>query len=348
MSGALNERQEAILGEVVRAYLETGAPVPSKRLARQGRLGLSPASIRNVMADLERLGMLASPHTSAGRVPTDSGLRYFVDTLMTVDPRLQARLEQEVARHLAVAGEAGASEEEVLRRATDELAELSRYAGMVWVRERGFSRIERLELVPVSSEKVLAVVVTDLGDVQNRLLERPNGLDDAQLARVGRRLNALLQGCALHEVRDRLRDEMEADRRHILRLIEGLKDWTRNPTDRQADLFVRGQPHLLETPELAVIDTVRSMLAAFEEKEQLLHLVEQVENDERGVKVFIGSEHALVNLEQVSVVLSRYEGGQRIVGTLGVIGPRSMPYDRVLPIVDCTARWVSRMLGGIN
>ncbi len=343
MSCALNERQEAILGEVVRAYLETGAPVPSKRLARQGRLGLSPASIRNVMADLERLGMLASPHTSAGRIPTDSGLRYFVDTLMTVDPRLQARLEEEVARHLS-----GASEEEVLRRATDELAELSRYAGMVWVRERGFSRIDRLELVPVSSEKVLAVVVTDLGDVQNRLLERPKGLDDAQLARVGRRLNELLQGCALHEVRDRLRDEMEEDRRHIIRLIEGLKDWTRNPTDRQADLFVRGQPHLLEAPELAVIDTVRSMLAAFEEKEQLLQLVEQVENDERGVKVFIGSEHALVNLEQVSVVLSRYEGGQRIVGTLGVIGPRSMPYDRVLPIVDCTARWVSRMLGGMN
>lgn len=340
----MKEREEHILGLIVRSYLETGQPVGSRALAEQGELGLSPASIRNVMAELERQGMLYSPHTSAGRVPTDSGLRYFVDALMTVDPDLPEQLERAVARDLAEVSDQLA----LLQRATDELASLTHFAGMVWVRERRPSSIRRIELVPVSTERVLAVIVSDQDVVQNRLLLRPSGIGDDQLHRLSLKLTELLGRCNLEDAIHRLRREMEHERLQVRRLLEDLNRWANAPTESQSDLFVSGQRQLLEVPELAVIDTVRSLMATIEEKEQLLQLVEQVERDATGVKVFIGSEHALVNMEQVSVVMSRYQGPGHMVGTLGVIGPRRMHYERVVPIVDCTAKWVSRMLGSAS
>ena len=340
----MKERHGQILGEIVRAYLDTGRPVGSRSIAEHGAVDLSPASIRNVMSELEKQGLLCSPHTSAGRVPTDAGLRYFVDVLMAVDPNMQQSLEQKVSSHLSDVQEQKA----LLRRATDELASLTRFAGMVWVHERSFNGIQRLELVPVSSERLLAVIVTDSGEVQNRLIGRPPRLSDQELHQIAARLSTLLCDCSLEEVRRRLQREMETDRRHIRRLIGELKSWADAPTQGQTEMLVRGQRQLLEMPEFGVIDTVRSLMMAIEEKEHLLHLVKQVENDHCGVRAFIGSEHALVNMEQVSVVLSRYEGPSNIVGTLGVIGPRRMHYERVMPIVDCTAKWVSKMLGGLN
>ena len=338
----MKERHEHILAEVVRAYLGSGQPVGSRTISEQGDLGLSPASIRNVMAELERQGLLAAPHTSAGRVPTDIGLRYFVDSLMAVNPDVNQQLEASVAGHLGGAAERNL----LLKRATDELANLTHFAGMVWVREQGIQRVNRIELVPVSSEKVLAVIVTDSGEVQNRLIGRPHGISESQLHAISLRLNELLSGCDLEEVRLRLQREMESDRLRVRHLLGDLKAWADAPTEGQAEMFVSGQRQLLEMPEFAVVDTIRSLMAAIEDRQQLLHLVEQVESEESGVKVFIGSEHALVNMEQVSVVLSRYEGPANIVGTLGVIGPRRMHYERVMPIVDCTAKWVSRMLAG--
>ncbi|OIO73942.1 MAG: heat-inducible transcription repressor HrcA [Zetaproteobacteria bacterium CG1_02_53_45] len=338
----MKDRHEHILAEVVRAYLNTGLPVGSRMLADQGELGLSSASIRNVMAELERKGMLASPHTSAGRIPTDHGLRYFVDTLMAVDTNMLVHLAPAAGDHFTNASERN----RMLKRATDELASLTHFAGMVWVREQGFNCIDRIELVPVSSEKVLVVIVTDSGEVQNRLIARPEKCSDVQLYQISQRLNELLSGCNLEQARLRLQHEMDSDRLKIRHLLEDLKRWADAPTEGQTEMFVSGQRQLLEMPEFAVVDTIRSLMTAIEEKEQLLHLVEQVEAEESGVKVFIGSEHALVNMEQVSVVLSRYQGPSNIVGTLGVIGPRRMHYERVMPIVDCTARWVSSMLSG--
>ncbi len=340
----MKERHEHILGEVVRAYLDTGQPVGSRTVAKQSGLDLSPASIRNVMADLEKCGLLCSPHISAGRVPTDTGLRYFVDTLMVMDPDIQQAMEQVVSGHLNHAE----GQQRLLRRATDELANLTHFAGLVWVHEPSVRQILKLELVPVSSERLLAVIITDSGEVQNRLIHRPAKISEDELQRISARLNDLLHDCDLNEAHRRLRYEMESDRIHIGRLLEDLKRWTESPTKGQADMFVSGQRQLLETPEFGVIDTVRSLLAAFEEKEHLLHLVEQVEREERGVRVFIGSEHALVDMEQVSMVFSRYEGPMNAVGTLGVIGPKRMHYERIVPIVDCTAKWVSRMLGDMN
>ncbi|MDQ6971529.1 MAG: heat-inducible transcriptional repressor HrcA [Mariprofundaceae bacterium] len=338
----LNERHGLILGEVVRAYLGHGQPVGSRTVAEQGGLALSPASIRNVMAELEQQGLLSSPHTSAGRVPTDHGLRYFVDSLMMTDSNIERDMEAVLSGHLNVED----SQPDLLRRATDELASLSSYAGLVWVHEIGVQRMRRIELMGMSSEKVLAVIVTSGDEVQNRLIHRPDGLDDRALPEISRKLNELLVDCDLGEVCRRLQREMEQDRLHVRRLIEGLKRWAEAPTQGQDDMFVSGQRQLLEMPEFGVIDTVKSLLKAFDEKEQLLHLMEQVEKDEQGVRVFIGGEHAMADMEQVSMVMARYKGPKNTVGTLGVIGPKRMRYDRVLPIVDCTARLVSRILGG--
>lgn len=338
----MKERYDIILSEVVRGYLNSGQPVGSRTLAEQGELGLSPASIRNVMSDLERMGMLYSPHTSAGRVPTDSGLRYFIDSLMVIDDNLRDHFEQAVAKDLMPANDI----DRVLHKTSDELANLTHFTGLVSVHEPGFARIQKIELVPVSTDQVLAVIISDQNEVQNRLLPRQSDISDAKLAEVTCRLNEMLHDCDLAQVRARLRREMETDRLRIRKLLDGLMRWAETPESSQTELFVSGQRHLLEVPELSVIETVRSLLTTFEEKEVLIRLIQEVEHSQSGVKVFIGSEHALVDMEEISVVLASYQGPGQVMGTLGVIGPKRMHYERVMPIVDCTARWVSHMFGG--
>ncbi len=340
---ALNEREQRILGAVVSHYLQTGRPVASKVLADMGVLGLGAATIRNVMAALERCGYLCAPHTSAGRVPTDAGLRYFVDTLLVVDTDMRETIERSLSAHAQEVERSA-----ILRRASSELANRTHLAGLAWIREPAPRGIERLELVPVSATHVLAVIVIEQGLVKNKLLRRPAGLGEKQLHRMALRLNELLRDCSLEEVRLRLQAEMRSDRLRMRHLLEDLKHWAESPNQDQPDLFVSGQRHLLDLPELAVVDTIRSLMAAFEDKERLLHLVRQVEEEATGVKVFIGSEHALADMDQVAVVLSRYQGSSDVVGTLGVIGPKRMQYERVMPIVDGTARWVSKMLGGMK
>lgn len=338
----MKERHELILGEVVKAYLDTGVAVGSRALSEHNDIALSPASIRNAMADLERMGLLCSPHTSAGRLPTDVGLRYFVDSLMVVDNDLEKRLAASAGSGLYP----GSDVKQVLQQATSELASLTHFAGLVSVHEPDFKRIKKIELVPISSEQVLAVIVSNEGEVQNRLVRRFDGMSDSKLHEISQQLSEMLTQCDLQQARDRLTKEIDQDRLKIRQLLEELKQWTENPIEGKTNLILSGQSQLLTMPEFGVIETVRSLFTAFEEKEELLKLVEQVERSERGVKVFIGHEHALVDMEEVSVVLSRYEGEGKMLGTLGVIGPKRMHYDRVLPLVDCTARWVSRMLGG--
>ena len=338
----MKERYDIILGEVVKAYLDTGKPVGSGTISRQGKLSLSSASIRNVMADLERMGLLHAPHTSAGRVPTDRGLRYFVDTLMVVDEHIRQQAEQIMARHL----DKGLGVNALLKQASDELASLTNFAGLVSVSEHRLSGIRRVELIPVSPEQVLAVIVSELGEVQNRLIHRMPEMADERLPELSWRLTELLNGCDVPTARQRLYEAMESDRLRIRGLLEGLMQWVGAPAGEKTDIFVSGQRRLLEVPELSVIETVRSLVTAFDEKETLIWLVDQVERASRGVKVFIGSEHALVNMDQVSVVLARFQGPGQAVGALGVIGPKRMHYERVLPLVDGTAKWVGRILGG--
>lgn len=337
----LNERHRHILNELTKAYLNTGQPVGSNLLATTSDIGLSPASIRNVMCELEHMGYLYSPHTSAGRAPTDKGLRYFVDALMVVDEDMRQRVECVVEKHLWQAADCA----ELFLNASRELAQLTQFAGLVSVRGGHIGRIHRIEFVPVSSEQILAVLITDVGDVKNRLVPRQAQLSDGKLAEISHRLSALLADCDLRQARLRLVHEMQVDRLRIKDIIRDLVSWTELKQEGEAELFISGQRQLLEVPELSVIDTLRSLLSAFEEKETLLQLIHQVELASSGVTVLIGSEHALVNMEEVSVVLARFHG-RAAGGTLGVIGPKRMHYERVFPIVASTARGLSRRLGG--
>lgn len=336
----MKPRHDQILGEVVRAYLETGAPIGSRCLS--STIGISPATIRNAMAELEGMGLLCSPHTSAGRQPTDLGLRYFVDGITTVAQDVRERMETAIASHLPKP----MNDREVLKQASEELASLTRFAGLVAVREREFDRIARVELVPISSEQILIVLVSAKDEVQNHLVRRPVGLTDSKLHRTAQQISEMLNNRSLTQAQLQLRQQMFQDRQQISQLLEDLKQQIQNPNKGETELVVSGQSHLFECPEFTVIDTVRSLFSAFEEKEDLLSLLDQVERAESGVKIFIGSEHALVHMEEVSMVLSRYEGANQTIGTLGVIGPRCMNYQQVLLSVDCTARWVSKMLGG--
>ncbi|MDX8377918.1 MAG: heat-inducible transcriptional repressor HrcA [Mariprofundales bacterium] len=337
------KRYEQILGEVVKSYMQTGMPVGSRTLSSQPEISLSSASIRNAMAILERMGLLYSPHTSAGRIPTDLGLRYFIDSLMVIDSAMHMRTEISCRQHVHNDGDLDA----MMQQLSHELSDMTQFTGIVSMHEHGFSRIRQVHLLPLSSQQILAVIESDEGVVQNRLLPREKGMNDKKLNSIARTINELLADCTLSEAGKRLQYEMRQTRLQIGSLLESLAIWANQPMEEEV-LFVSGQSRLLDIPEINVMDTVRSLMRTFEEKKNLLSVIHQVEDNDNGVKVFIGSEHSLADMQQISMVLSRFECNGRVLGTLGVIGPRSMDYERVLPVVDCTARWISKMVDGVN
>jgi heat-inducible transcriptional repressor len=338
----LTNRHQTILAEIVREYLATGQPVGSKKLAENCDIGLKSASIRKVMCDLERMDLLHAPHTSAGREPTDQGLRYFIDSLMEVDTGISKQVNATLAAHL----DRGMDIDGVLQQASDELAQLTHFAGLVSVRDRSTDRIQHVEMVPVGKDRILAVIVAESGSVRQCMLARPLNLSDNSLSEVSRRLSELLADCDLIQARERLQYEMQTDRLRIRGMIGELARWASTAACQEQDLFISGQGQLLDIPELGVAETLRSLLAAFEEKKALLGLIEQVEHSDSETRVFIGAEHALMHMEDVSMVLARYRGPGNLVGTLGVIGPKRMPYQMVLPVVVSTAKRVSFILGG--
>jgi len=338
----LTDRQQTILADVVREYLATGQPVSSKKLAELCDLGLKSASIRKAMCDLERMGLLHAPHTSAGRIPTDCGLRYFVDSLMEEDSSICNKGNSMLEAHL----DESMNVDRILQQASDELAQLTHFAGLASVSDRAADCIQHVELVPISSERILALIVTESGCVRQCMLTRPLNLSHSGLSGLSQRLSELLVNCDLTEAIERLQHEMQADRLRIRSLVVELARWAATTANHEQNLFISGQGQLLDIPEFGVVDTLRSLLAAFEEKQALLQLIEQVECSDCESSVFIGAEHSLLHMENVSMVLARYKGAGSMVGTLGVIGPKRMPYQMVLPVVVSTARRVSFLLGG--
>jgi len=337
----VKERHEVILGQVIQAYLETGKAIGSKSIAAESGLKLSSASIRNAMSDLECMGLLCSPHTSAGRIPTDHGLRYFVDSLMELDQNIEDQIQQSMFERDMDSGVM----QQTLQRVSAELANITHFTGMVSLHEEVYQDIQRVDLLPVSSTTLLAVLITASGDIQNRLLPIEHQMTLEDLQRLSLQLTQRLAHSTLSEVRQQLQDELESEHQNIREVLQGLLDSMDQPRAK-TDVMFSGQRHLLDIPELSVMDTVRSMFKTFEDKDTLVNIIEQVEQDHSGVRVFIGSEHALLDMEEISMVLSPYEHKGKIIGTLGVIGPKRMAYDKVVPIVNCTANWVGRILGG--
>ena len=340
----LNDRAREVFRQIVDAYLTNGAPVGSRTLSKLGALGLSPASIRNTMQDLEELGLLAAPHTSAGRLPTQAGLRMFVDGMMQAsEPSDEERAAIEAGLDKNMAGSVAI--EDALARTTAVLSGLSQCAGLVLVNKTEII-IRQISFVAMSASRALAVLVGADGSVENRLVELPEGLPASALEAAANYINARLGGLTLAAATGRLRQEVAADRAMLDAITEaavttGLAAWSSDGAARPV-LIVRGQANLVESS--VDLDRVRMLLGDLEDKEELVRLLELARGAE-ATKIFIGAESQLFSLSGSSLIAAPYRGsGGRIVGVVGVIGPTRLNYARVIPMVDYTARTLSRLV----
>jgi heat-inducible transcriptional repressor len=339
----LSDRAREVFRVVVESYLEAGLPVGSRTVSKLPGMNLSPASIRNVMQDLEELGLLQHPHTSAGRVPTETGLRLFVDGMMqAAEPSLEERAAIEARLERG-----GGPIEEALSAATAALSGLSACAGIVLVPKRE-PVLKQLGFVQLSPTQALAVMVGAEGTVENRVIDLPPGLTASALTEVGNYVSSRLSGLTLQEARGRLAEEIGAGKAALdaaaQAVIErGLAVWSEDGARRPV-LIVRGQANLLEPGAADDLDRVRRLLDELEGKEEIVRLLDSARAGQ-GMKIFIGSENKLFALSGSSVIAAPYRGRDgKVVGVVGVIGPTRLNYARVVPMVDFTAQALSRLM----
>ncbi len=344
----LDIRSAAVLREIVEQYVETGEPVGSRTLSRLLPQKLSPATIRNVMADLTEAGLLFSPHTSAGRLPTERGLRLFVDGLLQFGELSE---EERLNINLALA-RAGRSLQETLTEASSLLSGLSAAAGLV-LAPKGDGPVKHVEFVPLSPGRALVVLVAADGQVENRIIETPPGLPPSALQQASNFLNARLSGQTLAELRRRVSTELAADRSALDELTSavveaGLATWGHagRGEGRSSSLILRGQGRLLEDiDQLEKLSAIQALFERLETEETLLKLLELAEESD-GVRIFIGAESGLFGTAGISMIVAPARNAQdRIVGAIGVIGPTRINYGRIIPVVDYTARVLGRLLG---
>ena len=344
----LNERSREIFRRIVESYLATGEPVGSRNLSRILPMTLSPASVRNVMSDLEQLGLVYAPHTSAGRLPTEIGLRFFVDALMQIGDLNDAD-RKAIEAQVAASGQAK-SVEGVLTEASGLLSGLSRAAGVVLTAKTN-PRRKQIEFVRLEPERAMVVLVGEDGQVENRILNIPIGLPTSALIEATNFLNTRIRGHTLLEVKaevERTLKESETQLDQLTQKIvaEGLASWSGGENEERK-LIVRGQAHLLEDLKaLADLERVRLLFDDLETRREVIDLLGRAEQAE-GVRVFIGSENKLFSLSGSSTIVAPYHNASgQIVGVLGVIGPTRLNYARIVPMVDYTAKIVSKLLGG--
>jgi heat-inducible transcriptional repressor len=337
MKTMLDERAKSLLKTLVERYIEDGQPVGSRTLSKASGLELSPATIRNVMADLEELGLIASPHTSAGRIPTARGYRLFVDTLLTAKP-------------LALGGESSLESQlqpdqpqRVIANAAQLLSSLSSFVGVV-TSPRKSSVFHHIEFLRLGERRVLVIMVSPDGDVQNRLVFTAQDLTQSELVEASNRLNSQYAGLSLDMVRDRLRKEMDSLRTEIAGLMSAAVDVGAQGLQQQEPVIISGERNLLTVQDFSHdMGSLRRMFDLFEQKAQLMRLLD-VSSRAEGVRIYIGGESQVVPYEELSIVSAPYEVDGEVVGTLGVIGPTRMAYDRMIQIVDITSRMVSNAL----
>ena len=333
----LDDRARLLLKTLIERYIAEGQPVGSRALAKMSGLEVSPATIRNVMADLEDMGFIASPHTSAGRVPTPRGYRLFVDALLTVRPVEQQHAE--LIRGQLRVGEP----QRALQTAAQLLGSLTHFAGVVLVPRRA-SSFRQIEFLRLSDKRVLLIIVTPEGDVQNRILVTEQAYSAAQLVEAANIFNQHFAGLSFDRARGRLHGELNALRTEIAALMEAAVAAGEQAAEDDDAVVVAGERNLLEVTDLAAnLDKLRALFDLFEHKTRLMQLLE-ISGRAQGVQIYIGGESKTVPLDETSMVIAPYEVDGKVVGTLGVIGPTRMAYERVIPIVDITARLLSSAL----
>ncbi len=341
----LNERSRTILRRIVESYLTTGEPVGSRNLARALPISLSPASIRNVMSDLEHLGLIISPHTSAGRMPTQLGLRMFVDGLLEVGDISQDERKQIEAQ---IGFQREKSVDQLLAEASEMMSGLSHCAGVV-LAEKQVARLKHIEFVALEPGKGLVVLVDEEQNVENRIISLPVGLPPSALQEASNYLNTHIRGMTISEARCAIEKSLKDAKAELDILTQkvikaGLAEWSGVSDDRKS-LIVRGQGNLLkDLTAVEDLERIRQLFDDLESKRDIVQLLGDSENAE-GVKIFIGSENKLFSLSGSSLVVAPFrDETRRIVGVLGVIGPTRLNYARIIPMVDYTARLISRIL----
>lgn len=339
MQRMLDKRAQTLLKTLIEHYIADGQPVGSRTLSRHSRLELSPATVRNVMSDLEEMGFIASPHTSAGRIPTARGYRLFVDTLLTVKP-----LDQQ---ELSGMKEAIQPDQplRVLTQASQLLSELTRFAGVVISPRRPQPLIRHIEFLSLSEKRILLIIVTANGEVQNRILQTQRGYSPSELIEAANYLNENCLGLDFEQIRHRLHDELRQLSSDMSELMAAALDVSSQTASSAAPQYmVRGERNLLEVDDLSSnMARLRQLFALFEQRTSLAQLLE-LSNHAEGVQVFIGGESGIETLDECSVVAAPYEVDGQMVGTIGVVGPTRMAYERVIPIVDITAKLLSSAL----
>ena len=334
----MDRRAQIILKTLVERHIADGEPVGSRVLSKQPGLELSPATIRNVMADLEEMGFITSPHTSAGRVPTPRGYRFFVDTLMVTKPLCEAEVHQ-VEDHLQ-----GHQAQQLVNNAANVLSELTRFAGVVLLSKRQGATFRHLEFLRLSERRILLIIVTPDGEVQNRILATEHSFTQSQLVEAANFLNQNFAGHDFSTIRLSLTDELKKLREDMVHLMTAAVDaGSQAAADATDVVVVSGERNLLQADLATNMVSLRRMFDMFDQKTLLLRLLDLTQRA-HGVQIYIGGESGVVPLDEMSIVTAPYEVEGRIIGTLGVVGPTRMAYERVIPIVDVTARLLSNAL----
>jgi len=335
----LSERAQILLKTLVERYIAEGQPVGSRTLSRYSGLDLSPASIRNVMADLEEMGFVASPHTSAGRVPTPRGYRFFVDSLLTVRTLDRAEIEQVVTQL------SGDQPQRLMQSASHLLSDLTRFAGVVMAPRRRSTAFRHLEFLRLSERRILLIIVTPEGDVQNRILFTERAYSPSELIEAANFINQHCVGCDFDQVKERLHDELKRLRDDMTQLLTKAVEAGNEALSEKSDEYVlSGEHNLLHVQDLSSnVTSLRRLFDLFEQRTSLLQLLE-MGSRAQGVQIYIGGESGLVPLDECSVVTAPYEVDGQVLGTVGVIGPTRMAYERVIPIVEITARLLSNAM----
>ena len=344
---SLDQRAENVLKNLVETYIHDGQPVGSRTLSKLPQLGVSSATVRNVMSDLEELGLITSPHTSAGRIPTVQGYRLFVDSMVKATTPTEAAVSQLTERF---SGES--DPEKLLSHASDVLSELTEFAGMVVLPSQSVTRFHQLEFMRLSETRVLAILVTEDGRVQNRVLSSAEGFSESELVQAANFFNQRYKGNTLSDVRRLLIQDMQADNDEMHQVNQSAiqaasQVISAEEAGSSSEVVVSGEQKLLGVPDLCQIETLQALFDAFKTKRDLLDLLDRSMKAD-GVSVFIGEESGFSALGECSVIASPYEVDGKVIGTLGVIGPTRMAYDSVISVVDITSKLLSQALSGAS
>lgn len=336
----LNQRSQHLFKTMIECYIRDGEPVGSRTLSQESSLDLSPATIRNVMADLEALGLISSPHTSAGRIPTARGYRFFIDSLLR--PK---KLAPNAIRELKSQFDAEADLATLLGITSQILSEISRFAGVVMVPRRECRVLRQVEFLPLSENRVLAILVINDYEVQNRIIHPSRQYSASELQLAANYLNVMFKGEDLYKVRSRLLAEISEMRDNLDRIVRTAVEMARQVfvSDEEEDCVVTGQTNLLDHIDLSDKERLRQLFNAFNEKQDILHLLDQCLNG-GGIRIFIGEESGSQVFDDCSVVTACYGSSKGVLGVLGVIGPTRMDYERVISLVGVTARLLGAAL----